>query len=104
MLFRLGRSLEALPVLLAAKHKLEEVHRLTNGASAQNRGALSSALVKLSATYLSLNMHAECLASANEASLLEPAVAPTVAGLAQICERAPKEGLDTSKVKIDMVL
>ena len=83
--------------MLAQLHELGE-------ASAHSRGSLASAQVKLAATLLKLNKHAECAAAVAAATALEPSIGAAVVGLAQLCERAPREGIDTSKVQIDMAL
>ena len=80
-------------------------HRRFLGGLAEAVGdALASAQMKLSAALLTLNQHAECISAAGAAAALEPSIASALSGLQKLCERGRDEGLDTSKVKIDLAL
>ena len=103
MLLRAGQPKKALKVLKRAVGLLGQLHTLGDK-SAHSRGALASAQMKLSAALLTLNQHAECISAAGAAAALEPSIASALSGLQKLCERGRDEGLDTSKVKIDLAL
>ena len=103
MLVRLRRPREARRVLARAVAMLEQLHRLGER-SAHGAASLGSAHVKLAAALLGLNRHAECAAAVRAAVAVQPSLRPAVQGLLDVCERAPREGLDTSKMKIEMSL
>jgi hypothetical protein len=60
--------------------------------------------VKLAAALLLLNEHSSCIGAARAARALEPSLNAAVAPVEQLCERARKEGMDTSQVHIDLAL
>ena len=60
--------------------------------------------VKLAAALLLLNEHSSCIGAARAARALEPSLNAVVAPVEQLCERARKEGMDTSQVQIDLAL
>ena len=77
------------------------------------RGAASSELfdqrlprakVKLAAALLMNDQSGKCAALAKRAMAGSPEMAPSIAGLHGACERAHREGLDTSRVRIDIAL
>ena len=103
ILLRVGKPRKALPVLERAVALLAGLHELGAG-SAHSRGSLASAHVKLAAVLLNLNLHARCTEHAQRAAALEPSLQAAVSGLAQMCERGEREGIDTSKVQIDLSL
>ena len=104
MMLRVGQPVNARPLLERSVHLLSELHRLSQPPTAHSRGSLSSALVKLAACYLLLNLHSQCLASCVKAQQLEPSLVTAVTGLRGLCERGKREGLNTSSVKLDLAL
>ena len=103
MLLRVGQPMRAVPVLRDAVEKLSQLHSL-GVPTAHSRGALASAQVKLAAAWLLLNEHSNCLGAARAARALEPSLNAAVAPVEQLCERARKEGMDTSQVHLDLAL
>ena len=103
ILLRVGKPRAALPILERAVALLAQLYELGDG-SAHSRGSLASAHVKLAAVLLNLNLHARCTEHAQRAAALEPKLQAAVSGLAQLCERGLREGIDTSNVRIDLSL
>jgi len=97
VLFRLGRTALALPLLRRAAAMLDE--------QGHGRAGLASCLLKLAAALLKSNQHAECVRVARRAGRLGVAdVAPTAGVLAEACEGAQRAGRDTSNAVIDMAM
>jgi tetratricopeptide (TPR) repeat protein len=103
ILLRIGRPREARPQLERAVGLLAQLHELGEQ-TAHSRGSLASAVVKLAACHLMLNEHQACLARVRDAASLEPSLRAAVAGLQGLCERGLREGIDTSKVQLDLAM
>lgn len=103
MLLRVGQPDEALVKLDRAVGMLTQLHTLGDRSS-HGRGALASAQVKLAAVHLKLNRHVECLTAVRAAVYVQSSIEAAVGGLRDLCARGQREGLDTSKVALDMGL
>ena len=104
MLLRAGRPERGLGHLQRAVDMLAQLRELGRDDSPHARSSLASAQVKLAAALLASNRHGECIATARAAAALEPAVAPHVEGLLGLCQRALRERMDTSQVRLDIGL
>lgn len=103
LLVRMGRPAEALPWLRRAVAMLRQLYELGES-SAHARGALASAHVKLSAALVGVNEHAACVRTVRAAVSLDRTLEPALAGLRELCTNAPREGRDTSGVRIEIAL
>ena len=103
MLLRVGRPLEALPMISRSVRMLSQLYSLGD-TTAHGRSALASAQVKLAAAHLKLNRHRECVAAVDAAVAVEPSIAAALGGLREICIKGQRSGLDTSTVAVDLAL